>query len=50
MPVGYCIARLDAKTSFLESAPIHVQTDDPGLPELDDDELAVLLGADELSR
>lgn len=46
MPVGYCIARLDAKNSFLESAPIHIQTDDPGLPELDDDELSVLLGGD----
>jgi DNA helicase HerA-like ATPase len=43
MPVGYCIARLDAKTSFLESAPIHIHTDDPGLPELDDVDLAALL-------
>lgn len=43
MPVGYCIARLDAKESFLESAPIQIRTDDPGLPELSDEELAALL-------
>lgn len=43
MPVGYCIARLDAKESFLESAPIQIRTDDPGLPELDDAELLELL-------
>lgn len=40
MPAGYCIARLDAKESFLESAPIHVKTDDPGLPDMDDESLA----------
>jgi hypothetical protein len=40
MPVGYCISRLNARTSYLESAPIHFLTDPPGLAKISDADLA----------
>lgn len=42
MPVGHCIARLHAKTSFLESAPIHFMADPAGLTEVSDSQLEQL--------
>lgn len=40
MPVGYCIARLDARTSWLESAPVQFLTDAPPFAKLTDAEMA----------
>lgn len=40
MPIGHCIARLNARTHYLESAPIHFLTDPPGLAKVTDAELA----------
>lgn len=42
MPRGYCIARLDARTSYLESAPVQFLTDPPALGRVDDAALAAL--------
>ena len=42
MPTGYCIVRLSAKTSWLESTPVHILTDPPALREVSDDELRAL--------
>jgi hypothetical protein len=42
MPTGYCIARLDARKDFTESAPIQFLTDPPVLHEVSDRELAAL--------
>ena len=42
MARGYCIARLDAKESFLESAPVHFLTEPASLGEVTDDALARL--------
>ena len=39
MPVGYCIARLHAKTSFLESAPVQLVVDPPAIGKVADDQL-----------
>lgn len=43
MARGYCIARMDARTSFLESAPIQFFTDPAPLPSLSDAALAAWL-------
>ena len=43
MAQGYCIARLDAKKNFLESAPVQFFTDPAPLPSLDDEDLAAWL-------
>jgi hypothetical protein len=43
LPVGYCIARLNARRSYLESAPIHFLTDPPGLAKVTDADLAARL-------
>lgn len=40
MPTGYCIARLDARTSWLESAPVQFLTDPPPVGKLTDDQMA----------
>jgi hypothetical protein len=40
VPKGYCIVRLDAQTSYLESAPIQILVDPPGLPPVTDEQLA----------
>ena len=42
MPTGYCIARLDARVDYTESAPIQFLTDPPVLHEVSDAELAKL--------
>jgi hypothetical protein len=42
MPTGYCIARLDARVDYTESAPIQFLTDPPVLHEVSDAELAEL--------
>ena len=42
MPRGYCIVRLDARDSYLESAPVQILVDPPGLPDVEDSTLAVL--------
>ena len=42
MPTGYCIARLDARVDYTESAPIQFLTDPPVLHEVTDEELAAL--------
>jgi hypothetical protein len=42
MPTGYCIARLDARTDYTESAPIQFLTEPPVLHEVSDAELAAL--------
>jgi DNA helicase HerA-like ATPase len=39
MPVGYCIARLDAKTNYLESAPVQFLCDPPAMGTVRDAEL-----------
>lgn len=39
MARGYCIARLDARDSYLESAPIHFRTDPPALSKVSDAQL-----------
>lgn len=39
MPTGYCIARLDARVDYTESAPIQFRTDMPRLAEVSDREL-----------
>jgi hypothetical protein len=44
MATGYCIVRLNAKESWLESTPIHVLTDPAALREVSDDELIALVG------
>lgn len=36
MARGFCIARLDARDSYLESAPIHFRTDPPALSKVSD--------------
>ena len=40
IPKGYCIVRLDAQESYLESAPIQILVDPPGLPPVSDAQLA----------
>jgi len=42
MARGYCIARLDARDSYLESAPIHFRTDPPALSKVSDAQLRTL--------
>ena len=42
MPTGYCIARLDARKDYTESAPIQFLTDPPVLREVSNDELEQL--------
>jgi len=42
MPTGYCIARLDARKDYTESAPVQFLTDPPVLHEVSDAELAAL--------
>jgi hypothetical protein len=39
MARGFCIARLDARDSYLESAPIHFRTDPPALAKVSDVQL-----------
>lgn len=40
MPVGYCVARLHARKSFLESAPVQFITEPAALGEVTDETLA----------
>jgi len=42
MARGYCIARLDARDSYLESAPIHFRTDPPALAKVSDLQLRAI--------
>lgn len=42
MPRGYALVRLDARDSYLESAPVHILVDPPALPPATDAELAEL--------
>jgi DNA helicase HerA-like ATPase len=42
MARGYCIARLDARDSYLESAPIHFRTDPPALSKVSDLQLCAI--------
>jgi len=42
MARGYCIARLDARDSYLESAPIHFRTDPPALSKVSDLQLRAI--------
>lgn len=42
MPVGYCIARLDAQEDYIESAPVQFRTDPPSLTDVPDDALRTL--------
>jgi hypothetical protein len=42
MARGFCIARLDARESYLESAPIHFRTDPPAISKVSDSQLRVL--------
>jgi hypothetical protein len=42
MGVGFCIARLDAKDDYSDSAPIHFRTEPPVLEEVSDSKLAEL--------
>lgn len=42
MARGYCIARLDARDSYLESAPIHFRTDPPALSKVSDIQLRAI--------
>jgi hypothetical protein len=39
MPVGYCIARLHARDSFLESAPVQIVVEPPALGRVTNDQL-----------
>jgi hypothetical protein len=39
MPRGYAIVRLDARESYLESAPVQILVDPPGLPPVSDETL-----------
>lgn len=45
MARGYCIARLDARESYLESAPIHFRTDPPAIAKVSDAQLRSLAAA-----
>jgi DNA helicase HerA-like ATPase len=45
MARGFCIARLDARDSYLESAPIHFRTDPPALAKVSDNQLRALAAA-----
>lgn len=45
MPQGYCVVRMDAKESYLESAPIQILIDPPALPPVTDAQLAALAAA-----
>ena len=40
MPIGYCIARLNARTSFLESAPVQFVTEPASIGAVTDEQLA----------
>jgi hypothetical protein len=42
MGVGFCIARLDAKDDYSDSAPIHFRTEMAVLNEVTDAQLAAL--------
>lgn len=42
MPVGYCIARLNAKTNYLESQPVHFLVEPASLGKLSDTDLSRL--------
>jgi DNA helicase HerA-like ATPase len=42
MPTGYAIVRLDAKKSYLESAPVQILTEPAGLTKVLDRDLAAL--------
>jgi len=42
MPRGYCIVRLDARNSYLESAPTQILIDPPELSPVSDVQLAAL--------
>ena len=42
MPTGYCIARLDARVDYTESAPVQFLTEPALLSEVGDDYLAAL--------
>lgn len=42
MPRGYCIVRLDARESYLESAPVQILVDPPALPDVSNDTLRTL--------
>jgi len=45
LPPGYCIVRLNAKNSYLESAPVQILVDAPELPNVSDAALAALAAA-----
>jgi len=40
MPIGYCVARLHARTSYLESAPVQFVTEPAALGQVNDEQLA----------
>lgn len=40
MPIGHCIARLNARKHFLESAPVHFVTEPAALGQVNDEQLA----------
>jgi DNA helicase HerA-like ATPase len=42
MPIGYCIARLDAREDYIESAPVQFRTDPPMLSDVTDAEIIAL--------
>jgi DNA helicase HerA-like ATPase len=42
MAMGFCIARMDAKESYLESAPIHFRTDPAAISKVSDTQLKAL--------
>lgn len=45
IPKGYCVVRLDAQESYLESAPIQILVDPPALSPVTDEQLAALAAA-----
>lgn len=45
MARGFCIARLDAKDSYLESAPVHFRTDPPAIAKVSDAQLTAAAAA-----
>lgn len=47
---GWCIVRLDARDSYLESAPVQLVIDPPGLPPVGDDQLRALAAARAAAR
>jgi DNA helicase HerA-like ATPase len=50
MARGFCVARLDARESYLESAPIHFKTEPPALSKVTDSQLRSMANRRAASR